>query len=140
MKPVLTPEQKMVLTQEVVEWALSNNEIMAADSPQLHVFQLIGSIQKDSALPTRANNNHVLIKQLKQNGLLWQKMLPFLENENSRCLTKTGDALYKKCHHKPDEHDASGKCTGTYTLYDANWKQTGKAPCPCMHYKTNQTW
>lgn len=145
MKPKLTPEQKMVLIQELLEWAFGNNDIMAADSPQLHVFKLIESIQIDKATKTRANNNHVIIKQLKQNGILWMKLVPFLENENADCKTKTGtkeESLYDTCHHGPDEHDADGKCTGSYTIYDKqnHWKRTGEKKCPCQHYKTNQTW
>lgn len=145
MKPELNDEQKAFLILEVLTWATSNDEIMAASSPQALCFDVLHCIQDNERSPVRCSNNHVFVKELKENGILWAKLLPFLENEKSDCKTKvTEPEAYGHCGHGKHTHDEeTGKCTGVHTSYYVNGQYTQnprRVPCTCTGYKTNQKW
>lgn len=142
MKPKLTREQKAFLILELMEWATDNKAVMAASSPQMQTFNVIRSIQRDDADPIHSSNGETFIKELKKNGLLWAKILPFLKNSNGGCTRKVVEG-YGVCHHGKEQH-ADGKCTGVHmTWYDENGKYINpgrSTPCSCNSYKSTQTW
>jgi hypothetical protein len=136
MKPVLTLEMKTILMQEFLEWVLSNTRIMCVDTPKLQALEVVRSICIDSSRPVSVNNSCILIRELKENGPLWHKILPFLYNTRSSCSARTDNG---RCNHKKELHDETGKCTAML-LYDRHWNKIDPQPCSCNHYKTNQDW
>lgn len=144
MKPTLNSEQKAHLLLELLEWATSNKSIMYATSPQLQTFNVLHCIQDDKRTPVSASNNEVFIRELKKNGILWGKILPFLKNSKGGCKTKVSEAAaYGTCRHSGAEH-IKGKCQGIHTYYDDLGNYLGtqgrKVPCSCTTFKTTQTW
>jgi hypothetical protein len=144
VKPILNEDQKAHLLLEIMEWAAANEEVLCATSPQLQVFSVMRSIQKDDTGKIAANNNQVFVRELRKNGPLWAKVLPFLRNTKAFCRSKVvePEAYYGTCCHTADQH-VNGKCQGEHTSYydGTNRLLTPRiVPCSCVHYKSNRTW
>lgn len=143
MKPTLTLEQKAFLMLELMEWATANTAIMGANSPRARTFNVLHAIQEDKRNPVCSSNGEVFIRELKKNGILWAKILPFINNANAGCMSKVVErAAYGACQHSKDKH-VDGKCVGVHTSYYEAGKYQNppkETPCSCTKYKSTQTW
>lgn len=143
MKPTLTPEQKAFLMLELMEWVTANTAIMGANSPREQTFKVLHAIQDDKSGPVVSSNGEIFIRELKENGILWAKILPFIKNAKAGCTSKVVEPeAYGTCHHSKDQH-IDGKCIGVHRSYYVDGKHLNhpkETPCSCTKYKSTQTW
>lgn len=127
-------EERLGIVHELILATIHNNDVLLTDNACRDAFYLIGAIIEDTKHPS--TNHTKLIVALKRTPV-WQRVLPFLDNEDSKCARK-GCGCGSWCHTK------GKKCTGEKLVKLAagekppkGWRQQRWAeeyyyrPCEC---------